>query len=166
MRKLPFLLGWTIITSMFFGIVAGQSLDLTAESVSSGSNIISVSFAPEGANVVALQFDLQFNAQKIKMNGLQLSKGKTLSSDHGFEFRQVQPGVMRVVIYPPIRQQMPLLVSGQAVSIKFPELDSLTLEDGDIRFVPGSIVLSDSMAKAVKLRQASSSLGRNKARRK
>lgn len=166
MRTICVLLSYTMLSCMLIGVAAGQSLDLSADSTPAGGSFVSINFTPEGTNVVALQFDLQFNPQKIKMAGLQVMKGKTLSGDHGFEFRQVQPGTVRVVIYPPIRQQMPSLAAGQAVSLKFPELDAIALDDGDIRFVPGSVVLSDSMARAVKLRQASSSLGRNKGRRK
>jgi hypothetical protein len=166
MRKLPIMMLWTLLLLSLLEAASGQSLDLTGESPSGGGNIVSINFAPEGANVVALQFDLQFNPRKINLAGLRLAKGQAISGDHGFEYRQIQPGRMRVVIYPPIRQQMPPLAAGQTVVLELQAADFIALEEGDIRFVPGSIVLSDALAKAVKLRQATNSVGRAKGRRK
>jgi hypothetical protein len=166
MRKRLMPVCWVLLVPMLFMAASGQSLNVGTESIPGGSNIVSVNFNAEGAGVVALQFDLQFNTQKIKMSGLQVARGKMLTSEHGFEYRQIQADTLRVVIYPPIAQQMPSLTSGQAMSIKFPELDAAALEHGDIRFVPESVVLSDAAAKAVKAREITSSLGRNKGRRK
>jgi hypothetical protein len=142
----------------------GQSLELTYGEDASNNRPLSVNFLPEGSGVVALQFDLQFKMQRIDPNGVQVMRGQSLTAEHGFDFQQIQPGRIRVVVYPPIRPQMPPLAGGQVASIRFPGLEKLVLVSDDLSFIPGSIVLSDSSARTVAVRTVINNLskGRNR----
>lgn len=165
MNKATLIFGMLMV-SAFCSLGWAQSLELASTGDPGGTAAIAVNYNPEGARVVALQFDLQFDTKRLNAAALQVSRGKALAADNGFDFRQIQPGTLRVIVYPPVRQQMPALAGGQLVSIQFPGLDKLALGEADLRFVPGSIVLSDAAAKKIDVRATVNLLGKEKSRRR
>lgn len=153
-----------LLAAGFCHAARAQTLELATEVGSSGSVAINVNYSPEGARVVAMQFDLRFKPDRLNATGLQLDRGRSLTAEHGLDYRLIQPGTLRILVIPPIRQQMPPLTGGHIATMRFPGLEKLSLEDSDIRFVPGSVVLSDSGAKTVAIRTTLSNVGKGKAR--
>ena len=137
----------------FFQIGQAQSLEVTTEQVASGEKVISINYQSDRGNIVALQFDLRISTQRFDTSRLEVVKGRSLSAAHGFGFKQLQPGLLRVVVYPPIQKNMPSLASGQLARLRFPGLKNMQLRDDDIQFVPRSILLSNTNGQVVSVRE-------------
>jgi len=146
-KKLFFLWFFLAVFMANGGVVAtavAQSLTVGSGQGENGDQLtIPVNFSNDANNVVAIQFDIQYDTSLINITSAEA--GDDLPSNFSFSSSSPSSGVLRVIISPPIQNPLPPVPSGEIAKLNI----TITGQSGSADLTLANVSLSDSDGNSV-----------------